>query len=49
MTKADKLEQAAAEQRRAYKREWNRRNKDKVKAAQDRYWKRKAEQAAEAN
>lgn len=45
MTKADKLEAAAAEMRRAYKREWNAKNKDKVKAAQDRYWKRKAQQA----
>lgn len=33
--------------RRAYKREWNRRNRDKVKAAQQRYWERKAEQAQE--
>lgn len=33
--------------RRAYKREWNRKNKDKVKAAQERYWTRKAEAAAQ--
>lgn len=32
----------AKEARRAYKREWNRNNKDKVKAAQERYWNRKA-------
>lgn len=38
----------AAEARRIYKREWNRKNRDKVKAAQDRYWQRKAEQAAAA-
>lgn len=37
----------AKEARRAYKREWNRRNPDKVKAAQERYWNKKAE-AAEA-
>jgi len=36
-------EQAKAA-RRAYKRAWNRANKDKVKAAQARYWARKAEQ-----
>lgn len=46
MTKAEKIEKAAAEQRRAYKREWNRKNKDKVKASQQRYWIRKAEKAA---
>ncbi len=34
----------AAELRREYKRKWNRANKDKVKAAQERYWQRKAEQ-----
>lgn len=39
-------EQAKAA-RRAYKREWNRRNADKVKAAQARYWERKAAAAAE--
>lgn len=38
---------AAAEARREYKRKWNRANKDKVKAAQARYWERKAQQAAE--
>lgn len=40
------MDEQAREARRAYKREWNRRNPDKVKAAQDRYWNRKA--AAEA-
>lgn len=29
--------------RRAYKRAWNRANPDKVKAAQERYWTRRAE------
>lgn len=37
------MDEKAREARRAYKREWNRRNKDKVKAAQERYWIRKAE------
>lgn len=43
MTKAQ--QEQAAEARRAYKREWNRKNRDKVKAAQDRYWAKKAQQA----
>ena len=37
-------EQAKAA-RRAYKREWNRKNRDRVKAAQARYWERKAQAA----
>lgn len=45
VTNAEKIEQAAAEQRRAYKREWNRKNRDKVKATQQRYWERKAAKA----
>lgn len=39
------MNEAAKEARRAYKREWNRKNKDKVKAAQERYWERKAAEA----
>lgn len=35
-------EQARAA-RRAYKKEWNRKNRDKVAAAQRRYWERKAQ------
>ena len=35
----------AREARRQYKREWNRKNRDKVKAAQARYWERKAQAA----
>ena len=35
--------QLAAEARRAYKRAWYRKNIDKVKATQERYWLRKAE------
>ena len=38
------MDERAKELRRAYKREWNRKNRDKVKAAQDRYWARKAAQ-----
>lgn len=41
------MDERAKELRRAYKREWNRKNRDKVKAAQVRYWERKAA-AAEA-
>jgi hypothetical protein len=37
------MTEQAKEARRAYKREWNRANKDKVKAAQARYWARRAE------
>ena len=39
------LTEAAREARRAYKRAWNAKNRDKVKAAQERYWERKARQA----
>ena len=42
------MNEKAKELRRAYKREWNRRNRDKVKAAQARYWERKAAAAAAA-
>ena len=36
------MDEKAREARRAYKREGNRKNRDKVKAAQERYWARKA-------
>ena len=36
------MDERAKEARRAYKRAWNHANKDKVKAAQERYWMRKA-------
>lgn len=39
----------AKEARRAYKREWNRKNPDKVRAAQERYWRRKAEKEEQAD
>ncbi|WP_278320091.1 hypothetical protein [Haloimpatiens massiliensis] len=32
----------AKEQRNAYMREWRAKNKDKVKAAQERYWEKKS-------
>lgn len=34
--------------RRAYKREWTRKNPDKVRAAQERYWNKKAAEAEQA-
>ena len=42
------MTEAAKEARRAYKRAWNKKNKDKVKAAQARYWERKAQQVEQA-
>lgn len=36
------MTEQAKEARRAYKRKWNRENRDKVKAAQERYWNKKA-------
>ena len=44
----DGINEQAKEARRAYKKAWNRKNRDKVKAAQDRYWNRKAAEAAAA-
>ena len=41
------MNEQAREARRAYKREWNRRNPDKVKAAQARYWERRAAESRE--
>ncbi|RII32132.1 hypothetical protein D2A34_24750 [Clostridium chromiireducens] len=35
------LNTRAKEQRNAYMKEWRAKNKDKVKAAQDRYWEKK--------
>ena len=39
------LSEKAREIRRAYKRDWNRKNRDKVAAAQKRYWERRAKEA----
>ena len=35
------MNEKAKEQRNAYMKEWREKNKDKVKAAQDRYWEKK--------
>lgn len=43
-TKNVVMTDAAKEARRAYRRQWNANNKDKVRAHQERYWQRKAEQ-----
>lgn len=36
------MDNAAAEARRAYKREWAKKNPEKIKAQQERYWQKKA-------
>lgn len=41
------IEKMAIEARRAYQREWRRKNKDKVKSNNLRYWVRKAQKMAE--
>ena len=47
---ADKtLSEAARQARNAYRRSWNRKNKDKVKAANRRYWEKKALEAREGD
>ena len=38
----------AKEARRAYKRKWAKENPDKIRAQQERYWNKKAEQAEQA-
>lgn len=43
------MNEAAKEARRAYIREWQRNNKDKVRAAQERYWMRKAARESNIN
>lgn len=42
------MNEQAAEARRAYKRKWARENPDKVRAQQERYWTRKAEETEQA-
>ena len=42
-----RLEGKALELRRAYQREWRRKNKDKVRANNLRYWERKAQKAVQ--
>lgn len=41
------MTEEAAAARRAYKRAWAKKNPDKVNAAQERYWQRKAAELAE--
>ena len=36
------MTEAAKQARREYKRQWNKRNRDKCRAAEQRYWERKA-------
>lgn len=43
------MNEAAKAARRAYKRKWQRENPDKVKQYQERYWNRKAQEAAAEN
>ncbi len=45
---AETIEEQAAAARRAYKRNWAKANRDKVRAHQVRYWAKKAAQAAQA-
>lgn len=41
------MNEAAKEARRQYVREWQRKNKDKIRAAQERYWTRKAQELSD--
>lgn len=41
------LHEKALEMRRAYQKEWRRKNKDKVRASNRRYWERKAQKTAQ--
>lgn len=43
------MNEAAKAARRAYKRKWQRENRDKVKQYQEKYWNRKAQEAAAAD
>ena len=43
------MEQAAIEARREYHRNWQRKNADKVKRYKERYWEKKAAEAAAAD
>lgn len=43
------MNEKAKAMRREYKRKWNAANKDKVKAAQERYWNRLAQVAHDAD
>ena len=41
------MNEAAAAARRAYQREWRRKNPEKIRAAQERYWTKKAREMNE--
>lgn len=41
------MTEEAREMRREYRREWAKKNRDKVRAAQERYWEKKVAQQAE--
>ena len=43
------MTEQALEARRAYYRKWRKQNPDKVRAAHDRYWTKKAAEAEKAN
>lgn len=38
------MNEAAKQARKEYQRQWRNKNKDKVKAAQERYWEKKAKE-----
>lgn len=42
------MNEAAAEARRAYRRAWARKNPDKIRAQQERYWAKQAAKAEQA-
>lgn len=44
-TKKTSMSEAAREARNAYKRKWAKNNRDKVNAANRRYWEKKAQEA----
>lgn len=48
MSKETELTEAGRAKLLEYRREWNRKNRDKVKAAQERYWNRLAEKEEKA-
>ena len=45
VTRKKGMSEAAREARNAYKREWAKKNPDKVKAANRKYWEKKAQEA----
>ena len=46
--KGDAMTEQAKQAKREYQREWAKKNPDKVKAAQDRFWSKKAKEATQA-